>query len=151
MEVSSELHAPDPGAHWIGGCVGARGGLDAVEYVNSSCPCQDLNAGLLTYSPLPYRFSLYLRISIDKRTNIGVHLFIYQYIHLLSFDMPALMKTFVTLNLTSVPALLFIGKSLSEFNCSVPRCMRLVLFNYKQRRVGRYKNHFTKLLQQFNA
>jgi hypothetical protein len=45
----------------------------------------------------------------------------------------------------------FILNSLSEFNCFVLQCMRLALFNYKQRRVGRYKNHFTKLLQQFSA
>jgi len=30
MEVSGQLHAPAPGTHWIGGCVGPRAGLDGV-------------------------------------------------------------------------------------------------------------------------
>jgi hypothetical protein len=42
MEVSGQLHPPaalPPGTHWIGGCVGARAGLDAVQKRNIPALC----------------------------------------------------------------------------------------------------------------
>jgi hypothetical protein len=41
MEVSGQLHGPSrftPGTHFIGDCLGLKGGLDAVEYQKSVAP-----------------------------------------------------------------------------------------------------------------
>jgi hypothetical protein len=46
MEMSGELYAPavllhensPPGTHWMGGWVGPKAGLDAVEKIKKSCP-----------------------------------------------------------------------------------------------------------------
>jgi hypothetical protein len=47
------------GSHysWIGGWVGPRVALDAVEYRKISCPCRELNPGCPVRSPSPYRLS----------------------------------------------------------------------------------------------
>jgi len=55
MEVSGQLHAPvsltpterAPGAHWIGGWVGPRAGLDAVVKRNVPSPCWDSNPPII--------------------------------------------------------------------------------------------------------
>jgi hypothetical protein len=52
MEVSGQLHAPGalppgeraPGSHWIGGWIGPRAGLDAVEK-RKSLHCRESNPG----------------------------------------------------------------------------------------------------------
>jgi hypothetical protein len=56
MEVSGELHAPNrftfkeraPNTHWIGGWVGFRAGLEAVEQKKVSCPAGNLTPSVQT-------------------------------------------------------------------------------------------------------
>jgi hypothetical protein len=43
-----------PGTHWIGGWVGPRAGLDAVEKRRISCPCRESNPGSQARNPSLY-------------------------------------------------------------------------------------------------
>jgi hypothetical protein len=65
MEVSGQRHVPaaflsgkEPlGTHFIGGWVGTRAGLDAVEKSKITFPCQESNPGHPTHSPSLHRLS----------------------------------------------------------------------------------------------
>jgi hypothetical protein len=103
------------------------------------------------YYDLPKYWSFILGHPVYIHTYIYVYLFIYQSSHLLSIDMPALMKAFVTLNLTSMPPLLFIGKIFQNLIAPCFRVWGLCFLIISKGFVGLYKNHFTKLLWQFNA
>jgi hypothetical protein len=56
-----------PGAHWIGGCVGPRAGLDDVEKKNSWF-YRDLNSDLSAFQPLASRYTNYA-INISNINN----------------------------------------------------------------------------------
>jgi hypothetical protein len=45
------------GTHWIGGWVGPKAGLDAVEQRKIYCPCRESNPGRPARSPSLYRLS----------------------------------------------------------------------------------------------
>jgi hypothetical protein len=61
MEVNGQLHAPAAlsrikitGVHWIGGWVGPRAGLDALEK-KEICPFRESNPGCPACSPPLYK------------------------------------------------------------------------------------------------
>jgi hypothetical protein len=64
MEASGQLHAPAalppwekaPGAHWIGGWMGPRAGVDAEEKGKISCPCWESNPVSLAVKPISRRY-----------------------------------------------------------------------------------------------
>jgi hypothetical protein len=60
MELSGQLHPPGeraPGTHYVGGWVGLRAGLDAVEERNNYCPYGESNPDLQPRSLSLYRQS----------------------------------------------------------------------------------------------
>jgi hypothetical protein len=59
-----------PGTQWIGGWVGPRAGLDAVEKRKISCPCWESNPGRPSRGPLLYR----LCIETDLAAIISIFL-----------------------------------------------------------------------------
>jgi hypothetical protein len=64
MEVGGQLHTPaalpleklPPGTYWIGGWVGPRAGLDAVER-KPSCPCWESNPDSSALYPVGRRYA----------------------------------------------------------------------------------------------
>jgi hypothetical protein len=54
---SGERTTPSPGTHCVGGWVGPRAGLDAVEQRNISCFCRESNPGRPARSPSLYRLN----------------------------------------------------------------------------------------------
>jgi hypothetical protein len=64
LQVSVQLHTPtatrqgnSPSTYLIGGQMGARVGLDSVEYRNITCASQESNPGHPANSPSLYRLS----------------------------------------------------------------------------------------------
>jgi hypothetical protein len=81
MEVSIQLHAPTtlypgrkaPDAHWIGGWVSSRSGLEAVEYREISCRCREFKSGRPVRSLWLYQLSCPDSCSGYERMGFYLH------------------------------------------------------------------------------
>jgi hypothetical protein len=59
-----------PGAHWMGGWVRPRTGVDAVEKREISCPCRELNPYRPTRSPSLNQLNYSGSLTVTN-TNVG--------------------------------------------------------------------------------
>jgi hypothetical protein len=66
-----------PGTHWIGGCVGPRVGLDAVEK-RKILHCRESNPGCSSRSPLLYRLNYPHSLSKEDCQKFAKEIFISQ-------------------------------------------------------------------------